>query len=149
VLVLDDAEAMRVEIFDALRRLTNYALDAEDRFSILVSGTDAVVRTLKDPALESFCTRLGFVHALKPFNLEDTRNYVAHQLRYAGARSELVAEGAVRKIFQASGGIPRRINQLGLHALVQAAVVGIDAISADFMQLQLNAHPLYDTVGNA
>lgn len=30
---------------------------------------------------------------------------------------------------------------------VQAAVLGIDAISADFMQQQLNAHPLYDSVG--
>lgn len=149
VLVLDDAEAMRSEIFDVLRRLTNYALDAEDRFSILITGTDAVIRTLKDPALESFCTRLGYVHALKPFNLEDTRNYVSHQVRYAGARDELVAEGAIRKIFNASGGIPRRINQLGLHALVQAAVVGIDAISADFMQQQINAHPLYDSVGGA
>lgn len=149
LLVLDDAEAMRSEIFDVLRRLTNYALDTEDRFSILITGTDAVIRTLKDPALESFCTRLGYVHALNPFNLEDTRNYVAHQVRYAGARDELFADGAVRKIFQASNGIPRRINQLGLHALVQAAVVGIDVISADFMQQQLNAHPLYDSVGGA
>jgi general secretion pathway protein A len=144
LLVIDDAEAMRPELFDVVRRLTNYALDAEDRFSVLITGTDAVLRTLRDPALEPFNTRLGYVHALKPFNLEDTRNYIAHQLRNAGARDQLIAEGAVRKLFQASGGVPRRINQLALHVLIQAAVVGIDTISAEFMQQQLNAHPLYD-----
>jgi type II secretory pathway predicted ATPase ExeA len=123
VLVLDDAEAMTPDLFDVLRRLTNYALDAEDRFSVLITGTDAVLRTLRDPALEPFNTRLGFVHNLRGFTLEDTRNYVAFQLRYAGARDQLFAEGAIKKLFQASGGTPRRINQLALHALIQGAVL--------------------------
>lgn len=144
VLVLDDAEAMVPELFDVLRRLTNYALDAEDRFSILITGTDAVLRTLRDPALEPFNTRLGFVHTLRGFNLEDTRNYVLFQLRHAGASDQLFAEGAIKKLFQASGGTPRRINQLALHVLIQGAVLGIDTITAEFMTQQLSHHPLYD-----
>jgi type II secretory pathway predicted ATPase ExeA len=149
VLVLDDAEAMTPELFDVLRRLTNYALDAEDRFSVLITGTEAVLRTLKDPAMEPFNTRLGFVHALRGFNLEDTRNYVAFQLRHAGANQQLIAEGAVRKLFQASGGTPRRINQLALHALIQGAVMGVDAITTEFMAQQLQHHPLYDPATGA
>lgn len=149
ILVLDDAEAMTPELFDVLRRLTNYALDAEDRFSVLITGTDAVLRTLKDPALEPFNTRLGFVHTLRGFNLEDTRNYIAFQLRYAGARDGLFAEGAVKKLFQASGGTPRRINQLALHVLIQGTVLGVDQISTEFMTQQLHNHPLYDTAGGA
>lgn len=144
LLVLDDAEAMPGELFDVLRRLTNYALDAEDRFSVLITGTDAVLRTLRNPGLEPFNTRLGFVHNLRGFNLEDTRNYVAFQLRHAGVREGLFAEGAVKKLFQASGGTPRRINQLALHALIQGAVSGIDTISSEFMTQQLQNHPLYD-----
>jgi type II secretory pathway predicted ATPase ExeA len=38
ILVLDDAEGMSVDNLDLLRRLTAYALDAEDRFSILLVG---------------------------------------------------------------------------------------------------------------
>lgn len=144
LLVLDDAEAMNPELFDVLRRLTNYALDTEDRFSILITGTDAVLRTLRDPALEPFNTRLGFVHTLRTFNLEDTRNYVAYQLRHAGARDQLIAEGAVKRLFQQSGGTPRRINQLALHVLIQGAISGIDTIDTTFMAAQLQNHPLYD-----
>ena len=128
ILVLDDAENLRPELFDVLRRLTSYAMDAEDRFSVLITGTDAVLRTLKDPAMESFNTRLSLVHTLRPFNLEDTRNYVAFQLRQAGARDQLISDAAVRKLFQASGGTPRRINQLALHILIQAAIAGIDVL---------------------
>lgn len=144
LLILDDAETMSPDLFDVLRRLTNYALDAEDRFSVLITGTDALLRTLRDPALEPFNTRLGFVHNLRGFNLEDTRNYVAFQLRSAGARDQLFAEGAIKKLFQASGGTPRRINQLALHTLIQGAVMGIDTISTEFMTQQLHNHPLYD-----
>lgn len=147
VLILDDAEALSPELFDVLRRLTNYALDTEDRFSVLITGTDAVLRTLKDPALEPFNTRLGFVHTLRGFNLEDTRNYVAFQLRYAGVSDQLFAEGAVKKLFQASGGTPRRINQLALHVLIQGAVMGVHTITTEFMTQQLANHPLYDTAG--
>ncbi len=149
VLVLDDAEAKTPDLFDVLRRLTNHALDAEDRFSVLITGTDAVLRTLRDPALEPFNTRLGFVHNLRGFTLEDTRNYVAFQLRYAGAREQFFAEGAIKKLFQASGGTPRRINQLALHVLIQGAVLGIDTITSEFMTQQVQNHPLYDTAGGA
>lgn len=144
LIVIDDAEAMSPELFDVLRRLTNYALDSEDRFSVLITGTDAVLRTMRTPGLEPFHTRLAFVHNLRGFNLEDTRNYVAFQLRHAGATDALFAEGAVKKLFQASGGTPRRINQLALHALIQGAVSGIDTITTDFMTQQLQNHPLYD-----
>jgi len=149
ILVLDDAEVMRPELLDLLRRLTNYAMDAEDRFSVLLTGTDALLRTLKDPALEPFNTRLGFVQALHSFNLEDTRNYVRFHLHHAGARDSLFSDEAVRKLFLISQGTPRRINQLALQVLIHAAVAGIDTITAEFMQRQLSAHPLYDAVGVA
>lgn len=144
LLILDDAEGLRPVLFDLLRRLTAYALDAEDRFSLLVMGTEALLRTLRDPALEPFVNRVGYAAALKPFSLEDTRNYIRFHLQRAGAQDKLFSDDAIRRIFQASQGTPRRINQVALHALIQAAVLGHDTISGDFLAAQLAAHPLYD-----
>jgi len=148
LLVFDDAEGVRPALLDILRRLTSYALDAEDRFSVLVSGTDELMRTLRDPAMEPFVTRIGFASSLKPFSLEDTRNYVAFHVTRAGARDRLFSEDAVKRMFQASQGIPRRINQIAIHALIQAAVMGHDAVTGDFLAAQLAAHPLYDNASN-
>lgn len=144
VLVLDDAGGMRPAVLDLLRRLTPYAFDAEDRFSILLTGTEALLRTLKDPSLEPFVTRVAFASCLKPFTLEDTRNYVAFHLQRASARDQLFSDDAVRRIFQASQGTPRRVNQLALQALVQAAVMGLDTLSGDFLAALIAAHPLYE-----
>jgi type II secretory pathway predicted ATPase ExeA len=69
VLVLDDAEGTSVENLDLLRRLTAYALDSEDRFSVLLSGTDdlsgssgirAWSRSARGSATPRRCARSGW-----------------------------------------------------------------------------------------
>jgi type II secretory pathway predicted ATPase ExeA len=149
LLVLDDAEGIRPALLDLLRRLTAYSLDAEDRFSVLISGTDALLRTLRDPTLEPFVTRISFASTLKPFSLEDTRNYVTFHVQRAGARDRLFSDDAIRRIFLASQGAPRRVNQLALHVLIQAAVIGQDTIGGDFVATQHAAHPHYDAPGGS
>jgi type II secretory pathway predicted ATPase ExeA len=67
LLVVDDAEGCRPEWLDLLRRLTAYALDGEDRFSILVSGTEELLTTFRGPGLEPLRSRVAFAHALRPF----------------------------------------------------------------------------------
>ena len=144
LLVLDDAEGMSEPLLDLLRRMTSWGLDAEDRFSVLFSGTEQVLRTLRLPSLEPLRTRIGFAHALKPFSLEDTRNYVAFHLNRAGGDAKLLSDDACRRIFHASQGRPRLVNQLCLHVLIAAAVQGIEELSGVFVGSQLAAHPLYD-----
>lgn len=144
VLIIDDAEGLRVEILDLLRRLTAYALDAEDRFSVVLVGTENLLRTFRDPVLEPLRTRIGYAQPLRPYALEDTRNYVTFHLRRSGVRTDLFSEDAVRKIFHASQGRPRSINQLALQALIQAAVEGRDQLDGGFVGAQIAAHPLYE-----
>jgi len=144
LLVLDDAEGMSEPLLDLLRRITAWGLDAEDRFSVLVSGTEGLLRTLRSPGLEPLRTRIAFAHALKPFSLEDTRNYVAFHLKRAGGDGKLLSDDACRRIFHASQGRPRVINQLCLQVLIAAAVEGIEDLSGTFVATQLAAHPLYD-----
>ena len=143
VLVMDDAEGMRPATLDLVRRLTAADLDADEHISILLVGTDALLTTLRDPSLEPLRTRLAYVHALRGFGLEDTRNYVRFHLQHAGIRQDVLTDGAVRHLFQASGGVPRLVNQLALQAMIHAVVQGRDQIDDDLMRRVLLAHPLY------
>lgn len=143
LLVLDDAEGLSVELLDIARRLTSYALDAEDRFSILITGTDDLLRTLRDPRLQPLCSRIGYARPLRPFTLEDARNYVTFHLARAGGPKELFSDTATTALFHASLGTPRSINQIALQALIQAAVEGRDALDGGFVEDVINAHPLY------
>lgn len=143
VLVMDDAEGMRPATLDLVRRLTASDLDAHDDCSILLTGTERLLTTLRDPTLEPLRTRFAYVHALRPFTLEDTRNYVRFHLQRAGAAEGVFTDGAVTSLFQASGGVPRSVNQLALQALIHAAVRGVEGVDTALMRKVLHAHPLY------
>jgi type II secretory pathway predicted ATPase ExeA len=145
LIILDDAEGLRVETLDLLRRLCAYELDADDRFSILLAATEELLPVLRGPMLESLRSRIAYVQNLRPFSLEDTRNYVRFHLHSADADDKLFSDEAVRRLFLASQGKPRRINQLALQTLIQAAVQGRDAIDGDFVATQVASHPLYQT----
>lgn len=147
VLTVDDAEGLSTSVIDVLRRLTCQDLDAEDHFSILLTGTDRLLRTLWAPELEPLRSRVGYALNLRPFSIEDTRNYVRFHLERCGANPSLFSDQAVRSLFQASLGRPRNINQLALQCLIQAAVEGRDSIDANFVNRQIDAHPLYEQRG--
>ncbi len=143
MLVIDDAEGLIAPSLDLLRRLTAYDLDAEDHFSILLTGTEDLLTTLQRQDLAPLRSRIVYPQLLRPFSLEDTRNYVRFHLERADADPDLFSDTATGRIFQASRGRPRHINQLCLYLLIQAAVAGIDAIDGTFAANQLSSHPLY------
>jgi MSHA biogenesis protein MshM len=143
VLMLDDAEGMRPDALDIVRRLTTADLDAEDRFSVLLAGTDELLLLLAQPELASLRSRFTYAAQLRPFSIEDTLNYVRFHLKEAGVKPSVVSDDAVRAVFHASQGVPRAINQLVLQTLIQATVEGRDDIDGRFMNAQISAHPLY------
>ncbi len=144
LLVLDDAEGLSVEVLDLVRRLTAFELDSEDRFSILLTGTDDLLRVLRHPTLAPLCSRISYAAQLMPFNLEDARGYVAFHLRRADATKGLFSDEATRQLFMASHGRPRAMNQLAISALIQAAVERRDEVDGKAMQATIDAHPLFD-----
>lgn len=143
LVVIDDAEGLSVPVLDVLRRMTAHDLDAEQRFSILLSGTEDFAHTLQLPALESLRSRFAYAHVLRAFTLEDTRNYLRFHLQRAEVDPAIVSDDACRKLFNASQGRPRQLNQLALNALITAAATGNDTIDGRFMQQTITAHPLY------
>lgn len=149
LLVIDDVEGLSVSSFDLLRRLTAYDLDAADRFSMLIAGTEEMLPTLQHHTLEPLRGRIGYAQPLRPFSLEDTRNYICFHLQRVDAHLELFSDPAVQRIFQATRGRPRYINQLCLYLLIHAAIAGIDTVDADFAAAQITAHPFYQQPAEA
>lgn len=143
LIVIDDAEGLSSAVLDTLRRLTAHDLDAELRFSLLLAGTEDIALTLRLPELESLRSRIAYAHGLRPFTLEDTRNYLRFHLQRAEVDPSVLTDDACRKIFHASQGKPRNVNQLALHALITAAAHGRDTIDGRFMHQTIAANPLY------
>lgn len=147
IIVIDDAEGLSVSALDTIGRLTAHDLDGEQRFSVLLAGTEEVAEALRLPVLESLRSRISYAHALRAFTAEDTRNYLRFHLERAEVEAVLLSDDTCQQIFQASLGKPRQVNQLALHALIAAAARGRDDVDGRFMKKAIDAHPLYRKTG--
>jgi len=143
VLILDDAEGMRPKTLDLVRRLTSHEMDGEDRVSILLAGTERLLTTLREPSLGPLRTRFGYAHQLRPFGVEDAKNYVQYHLRTCGGPLTVFTDGAIQEAFNASQGVPRQLTQLALQAMIDAVVQGVDDVDHRRMRRVLQSHPLY------
>lgn len=120
VIVIDEAQMIPDrEIFDELRLLTNFQLDDRNLLSIIVMGQPELRRTLADHIYEPFRQRIAINYHLSPLNLEETLDYLDFRLEVAGGSAGLFSPDAVQRIYDLSGGVPRKINVIATNALLE------------------------------
>lgn len=137
VLILDEAQWLRSDVLEEMRLLTNYAMDSESRLCLLFCGQTELRRRIAMAVHEALSQRIVVRYQLPPLSREDTDKYIAHLLRRAGTELPLFEPAAVEAIFQATGGLPRRINRLAHHTLLAAAVAKAKVASADHVALAI------------
>jgi type II secretory pathway predicted ATPase ExeA len=130
VLVVDEAQMIDdEEVFDEIRLLTNYQLDDSNLLSGIIMGQPELRDILATPRFEALCQRVALNYHLVPLTLEETMEYLDFRLEAAGGTAGLFTPDAVHKIFELTGGVPRRINSMATNALLVA--FGIDAALID------------------
>jgi type II secretory pathway predicted ATPase ExeA len=144
VIVFDDCDGLSDELLELLRRLANFAMDSEDRFSFILAGSQRLAATIRAPQNESLKQRIAYAHNLVGFTLDDATTYIHFHLKRAEAPPELFADNAVKAIFHRAKGLPRSINQIAMHALIRAAVLRKDRIDETFLKQQVFTSALFD-----
>jgi general secretion pathway protein A len=145
IIVFDDGDGLSDRLIELLRLLSNFSMDSEDRFSVIISGSQKLALRLRQPQNEAFRQRIAYVHNLRAFTIEDARNYVRYHLERTEGPKELFTDGAVQLIFNSAKGLPRVINQIALQAIIKAAVRRVDTIDEIFLKQQVLNNSLFDT----
>ncbi len=113
LLVVDEAQNLTARAVEELRMLSNYQLGTQSLLQSFLVGQPEFREILQRPEMEQFRQRVAASCHLGPLDLEDTRGYIEHRLKCAGSTDKPeFEEGAFAAIFDASGGIPRRINSV-------------------------------------
>jgi MSHA biogenesis protein MshM len=119
LLCLDEAQAMPVESLEALRLLTNLETEKRKLLQIVLFGQPELNRKLELESIRQLAQRVTFHYHLGPLSRDDLDFYVAHRLRVAGfTGARLFSNGAVARLYAASGGVPRLVNILAHKALM-------------------------------
>jgi general secretion pathway protein A len=121
-LVVDEAQALRPELLEEIRLLTNLETSQQKLLQIVLMGQPELEGVLDSPSLRQLKQRVSLRCQLLPLDEEQTRGYVLSRLERAGAKSEppIFEPEAMTKIFEYSRGIPRIINNLCENAMVNA-----------------------------
>jgi len=137
LVIIDDAHHLRSEVLEDLRLLTSYAMDSENRLCLLLVGQAELRRRLSMAVHEALAQRIVVRHHLGGMTREELGRYLAHLLRLAGTELPLFEPSSLEAIYQATNGLPRKVNLLAHHALNAAAIAKKQAVTAEHVQAAL------------
>jgi general secretion pathway protein A len=124
-------------VLEDLRLLTNYEMDSHNRLCLLLVGLTELRRRLAMAVHESLAQRIVVRLHLAGLTREEVPDYLAHHLRLAGCQLPLFEPPALEALFQASQGMPRRLNRFAHYALTSAALANARTVSSDHVQAAL------------
>lgn len=123
VAIFDEAQHLSLEFLEQIRVLSNLETAEEKLIQIVLVGQPELLRKISGPGMAQLSQRVSVRSQLTSLNQEETQRYIQHRLEVAGARGRIEFKGrALRTLFKASGGLPRRINAICDHALLAAFV---------------------------
>lgn len=134
ILIVDEAHHLRSDVLEDLRLLTNYAMDSDNRLCLVLVGHPELRRRLGMAVHEALAQRVVVRAHVSGLTREETGPYLQHLLRLAGTELQLFEPAAQEAVFQASGGLLRKMNGLAHHALMAAALAKSKTVTTEHVQ---------------
>jgi general secretion pathway protein A len=120
IVLVDEAQNLSFEVLEQVRLLTNLETPTQKLLQIILIGQPELRDLLDQTELRQLAQRITGRYHLMPLSREETKGYVRHRLRVAGAAEEIFTPAALTEVHRLSSGIPRVINVACDRALLGA-----------------------------
>ncbi|HNC51657.1 MAG TPA: XrtA-associated ATPase [Accumulibacter sp.] len=111
LLIVDEAQNLTPRAVEELRMLSNFQFGTQALLQSFLIGQPEFRKIMQSPQMQQLRQRVIAACHIGPMDQEETQAYIEHRLKCAGSKgSPCFAAGAFEAIFEASGGVPRRIN---------------------------------------
>jgi len=147
LVAIDEAQGLPMGTLEELRMLSNILIDGRSAFQCFLLGQPQFMKLMARRELDQFRQRVVASCHLGPLTAAETRTYIEHRLSLSGWSGDpAISDNAFRRIHDATGGIPRRINTLcnrvfffgaleHLHTIEEATIA---AVLEDLTQEAIN-----------
>lgn len=124
LLIVDESQNLSIDALEELRMLSNFQLGNHPLLQTLLLGQPEFRTTLQQhPSLEQLRQRVIAAHHLEPMEKGEIEPYIFHRLMKVGWNGNPAFDQRVfTEMYDASGGIPRRVNQIANRLLLLGAV---------------------------
>lgn len=124
LLIVDESQNLSIAALEELRMLSNFQLGNHPLLQTLLLGQPEFRATLQNsPDLEQLRQRVIAQHHLDAIERGEVKPYILHRLRQVGWNGDPEFDSALfAALYKATGGIPRRINQVATRLLLLGAV---------------------------
>jgi general secretion pathway protein A len=134
VIVIDEAQHLSSELLEEIRLLTNLETSTEKLLQIVLAGQPELETKLCQVNARQLRQRVTLLCRTRALTREETRSYLAERLRIAGATAPVFSPEAADAIYVYAKGIPRTINLLSEHALINAYVEDLRPIPSRIIE---------------
>ncbi|OGB11409.1 MAG: ATPase [Burkholderiales bacterium RIFCSPHIGHO2_12_FULL_61_11] len=111
LLIVDEAQNLNARSVEELRMLSNFQFGQQALLQTFLVGQPEFRTILQSPTMQQFRQRVTATCHIGPLASDETQGYIEHRLKCAGAAGRPSFDSAAfEAIFNASGGIPRRVN---------------------------------------
>jgi general secretion pathway protein A len=129
LLIVDEAQNLSADMLEEIRLLSNLETPTSKLIQIMLVGQPELEEKLARQDLRQLRQRIVLRFRLRPFELDESENYVQERLRLAGYTGKgLFKRGALRRLHRVTGGVPRLINVVCDGALLLGYSLGLAAI---------------------
>lgn len=120
LLIIDEAHLLQTGPLEELRLLTNFKMDSYDPFILILAGQSDLRRIMEFAVMEPFNQRIAMRYHMPGLTAAETKTYVTHHLKLAGAQQPILNDKALEAVHELSFGIPRKIGSITEQALTYA-----------------------------
>jgi general secretion pathway protein A len=131
LLIIDEAQNLSAEMLEEIRLLSNLETPRSKLIQIMLVGQPELTEMLGLPELRQLRQRIALRHHLRPFDEDETQDYIEERLRKAGFTGrKLFKKAAMREVYACTAGTPRLINSVCDSALLMGYAKQIRVIDA-------------------
>jgi type II secretory pathway predicted ATPase ExeA len=133
LLIIDEAHLLQTGPLEELRLLTNFKMDSYEPFILVLSGQSDLRRLMDFAVMESFNQRVAMRYHMPGLSPDQTKHYVTHHLKLAGAKEPILDQQALQAVYELSFGIPRKIGTITEQALTYAMFDHKHTVTAEML----------------
>lgn len=134
VAIVDEAQSLPQDALEVLKVTCSAGIDGRNPFALILAGAEDLHTTLSLRLFEPLRQRITLFVSLHALSRSDTVDYVRQRLQHAGVERELFSGEATTFLFEATAGVPRRINKLADEALRRAAREKSPSVAIDHVR---------------